>query len=990
MLSILIPNYNGEKVLPQFFPSVLKSVQSYKGSFEVIVVDDGSTDKSIEYLKPFHDEGKIKLHIHEKNKGFSGACNTAASLAQGEILFFLNTDVELGENFFDHFEKYFQNDNTFAVTAYGIQYRTGKNLDGIKWGEWRRGQLRVTENIYPSDLAPALQEQILQSELGYLSFGVQGAYFFVSTKKFQALGGFDERLNPFIFEETDLCYRAMKRGWKIYFEPQCKARHDHSTTLNSVASKKRLLFFSFRNRLIFTWKNIHDVHLMTSHLFFLFLKLLTCSPVIWRAFTAALKMLPSILASRKIEKQQSQISDFELFQSFQKKYQKQKNWIQTITPVITTVVLFVMQSVLFRVFLKSTTEFTYKSFAIAVGFSLFFWLMLLELQKLLPYRGKLLFSIILSLVFSFYFITQFVTYYMFGEFVTSFMITYILNDVRYIADYILKYIVSPESILVFSVSFLFYQIWAPDNTQLYLKSKLPTVGRLVLFFILSVLFLNQIKWETSGQFKTADGALIASLDILRVNNKPVGLHVSVREKITPFGNDLNANNKLPPDIFLFIGESWGKEKTPFYGYDKNTMPHLQSWVQQNKALVFNNAFTNSSATDVSLPSLLTGVGTEQSAFQFHRMPLIWDWARAAGYQTIFVSSQRLVFGHIDHFFNTPGPDLYVPGNSISNLIINDQGIDDGLAALKLRELILQQSKDKPILVIFFNNALHFPFQDQSKDVIEFPNELTTKYEKALYITDHAIDTVLKAINERGRSTETLYLFTADHGEVETQTRNVPRIVSFYDEIISIPFIIKLPEQWKSCEAQMKLNQKVNIQNLDVLPTVVDLMKSQNLESHLTTEVKWNPFSEENNNQSYNNSKSKSNETQKITKDSKQNKNLYSEFRGESLCRPISENRILIHLNTNGVRQWSKEGFGLTMAHQKLIYSTLEGLYLFDLVHDRKNMHNILSLKQNDSQLKIFQNKINSEAELKRIIDSKPISDFITNPTAQRNDYKKHM
>lgn len=296
-LSVLIPNYNGETILPIFLPSVLRAFEVYPGEKELIIVDDCSKDKSLEVLKNLCGSfAKIEKNPH--NLGFSGTCNRAASLASGDVLFFLNTDVELPDTFFSTFHEYFTREDTFAVTIHGIQYRTKENLDGVKVGEWKRGSLRVTKNIYPQEF-----------NMWEPSFMVQGAYFFVDAKKFQALGGFDERFNPFIFEETDLCYRALKRGWKIYFDLRAKGYHDHSTTLKSVASQKRLNFFSHRNRFLFIWKNISDPWLLFTHLFFTLLRL----PSVYASLMAALKLWPSIREGRLKEQEFWTKKDRDLF-----------------------------------------------------------------------------------------------------------------------------------------------------------------------------------------------------------------------------------------------------------------------------------------------------------------------------------------------------------------------------------------------------------------------------------------------------------------------------------------------------------------------------------------------------------------------------------------------------------------------------------------------------------------------------------------------------
>jgi glycosyltransferase involved in cell wall biosynthesis len=96
-LSIVMPNYNGGELLKTFLPDVLIAVANYSGKSEVIIVDDRSTDNSVEILNTFED---IILVRHDMNASFQRTCNTGLEKSQYEIVFFLNTDVKLAPDFF--------------------------------------------------------------------------------------------------------------------------------------------------------------------------------------------------------------------------------------------------------------------------------------------------------------------------------------------------------------------------------------------------------------------------------------------------------------------------------------------------------------------------------------------------------------------------------------------------------------------------------------------------------------------------------------------------------------------------------------------------------------------------------------------------------------------------------------------------------------------------------------------------------------------------
>ncbi len=306
-LSIILPNYNGQKLIPRFFPSVLEAAGNYSGDWEIIFVDDRSTDRSVRIIQNhMNAEARIRLITARVNSGFSRTCNLGIRAAKGEILFLLNTDVELAEDYFDHFNQHFEDPEVFAVTCCGYRYGTDEQIDGIKRAHWRKGFLRVTDNIFDHHIMHA------DIEPPYRSFGMQGAYFFARADRTNELGGFDELFSPFFLEETDLGYRALKRGWKIIYEPRCRGWHQVSASVASKAKQRQRDILSARNRLFFTWKNIHSPRLFRSHLSFLVLRLLLIDTVEWRALLQALKNRKEVSQLRQIEKEQAVLSDEEL------------------------------------------------------------------------------------------------------------------------------------------------------------------------------------------------------------------------------------------------------------------------------------------------------------------------------------------------------------------------------------------------------------------------------------------------------------------------------------------------------------------------------------------------------------------------------------------------------------------------------------------------------------------------------------------------------
>jgi len=310
-ISVIIPNYNGEELIPVFMPTVIAALEKYDGSFELIFVDDCSTDGSLDAVSSFAERRDwFQIITAKRNGGFSKTCNLGVKAAMNEILFFLNTDVALTENYFQRFSKFFDDADLFGVTTCGYRYQTNDQIDGIKIAEWKRGSFRATGNILNGTLA-------IESDDGpYLSFSVQGAHFFADAAKTRELQAFDEIYSPFIFEETDLAYRALKRGWKITYDPESVSYHQIGASLRKAAKPFRYKSISARNRLIFIWKNIHSARLLFSHVGWQLLRLLSLNAVYWAAFLGAIKRLPLILRRRANEKRASIITDEELLEFF--------------------------------------------------------------------------------------------------------------------------------------------------------------------------------------------------------------------------------------------------------------------------------------------------------------------------------------------------------------------------------------------------------------------------------------------------------------------------------------------------------------------------------------------------------------------------------------------------------------------------------------------------------------------------------------------------
>lgn len=245
-VAVVILNWNGEKLLPEFLPSVVKSVPDYA---EVIIADNASNDESIRYIQ--ENFPTLRIIQNENNGGFAKGYNDALKEVNHEYLVLLNSDIETPKNWLEPVYEFMEaNPNVGAAMPNILQYKQKSHFEYAgaaggfidKWGfPFCRG--RIFND---------LEEDKGQYDNNIPVFWATGACMFVKNELFKNLNGFDE----FFFahmEEIDLCWRIQRAGYDIYSIGESKVYHLGGGTLNKVSPQKT--FLNFRNNLLLLTKN---------------------------------------------------------------------------------------------------------------------------------------------------------------------------------------------------------------------------------------------------------------------------------------------------------------------------------------------------------------------------------------------------------------------------------------------------------------------------------------------------------------------------------------------------------------------------------------------------------------------------------------------------------------------------------------------------------------------------------------------------------------
>lgn len=247
-VAVIILNWNGEKLLREFLPSVVKNTNSDLG--RVVVVDNHSTDGSWICLEQeFPDVERV---LFEDNFGFAGGYNRAIEMIEAEYVVLLNSDVEVAPGWLEPLVAVLDRDERVAAVQPKIlAYRDKKKFEyaGAAGGyidylgfPFCRG--RVMDTTEQDDGQYDDEVDV---------FWATGASLCIRRDVYRATGGLDEAFFAHM-EEIDLCWRLKNGGYTLKVVPSSVVYHLGGGSL--PMNHPRKLFLNYRNNLLMLHKNL--------------------------------------------------------------------------------------------------------------------------------------------------------------------------------------------------------------------------------------------------------------------------------------------------------------------------------------------------------------------------------------------------------------------------------------------------------------------------------------------------------------------------------------------------------------------------------------------------------------------------------------------------------------------------------------------------------------------------------------------------------------
>jgi GT2 family glycosyltransferase len=253
LIPILVLNYNGRSLLAEYLPTVVRAAQQSRHSCEVIVVDNDSTDDSVEWLAQKYPELRV---IRCANRALCSFNEVVPSLGC-DVAVLLNNDVKLAPDAIDPLVEPLLRDTPASdpncfLTAPLCWQMDGRTCEGLKTSvRWRWGLVQATGRF------PGHETAVHRADLTASA----GAAMAVDCRIFREIGGFDPIYLPGRIEDLDFCYRGFVAGYHAQYVPRSVVYHHGMASFGPAFGHSGNDHLALRNTLLFQWKNLrHPWH----------------------------------------------------------------------------------------------------------------------------------------------------------------------------------------------------------------------------------------------------------------------------------------------------------------------------------------------------------------------------------------------------------------------------------------------------------------------------------------------------------------------------------------------------------------------------------------------------------------------------------------------------------------------------------------------------------------------------------------------------------
>lgn len=248
----------------------------------------------------------------------------------------------------------------------------------------------------------------------------------------------------------------------------------------------------------------------------------------------------------------------------------------------------------------------------------------------------------------------------------------------------------------------------------------------------------------------------------------------------------------------------------------------------------HNMRSMDSCTAVSLAVLWSGLLPTESRDTLHTWPLIFDYAKAAGYDTAFWTSQNMMFGNARLWVKNLGVRSFISATDLDPTADLDMGAPEVFLAERLKREVHELKE--PFLAVVQLSNVHYPYYVDPKQPMPFEPWTTSKgpdenlafknyYQNSVYQQDRHVAEFLRALRATEAGERAVIVYTSDHGEAFREHGQMGHTFSVFDEEIHVPAWIDAPPgTLTEAEASaLAAKRDAYVFHVDVAPTIIDLL-----------------------------------------------------------------------------------------------------------------------------------------------------------------------
>lgn len=240
-----------------------------------------------------------------------------------------------------------------------------------------------------------------------------------------------------------------------------------------------------------------------------------------------------------------------------------------------------------------------------------------------------------------------------------------------------------------------------------------------------------------------------------------------------------------------------------------------------------------STTAISLSNILSGLLPTEPRAILHSVPLMWEYATAAGYDTAYWTSQNLLFGNARLYMQDIPVSHFAVATHLDSMADLDAGAHDRL----LTDRVIRDWGElrEPFFAVVHYSNVHFPYVHDAEHAPFQPAHFGTEpdktsqffnyYKNVVYLSDRAVGRLLEHVRQSDKSERTIIVYTSDHGESFRDHWQLGHTRSLYEEEIRVPTWIDAPAGTLSAEEEANIRSAESdfVYHIDLSATFLDLL-----------------------------------------------------------------------------------------------------------------------------------------------------------------------